>query len=43
MSEFILEQCPHAEPSWCEGVRHAPSLENPDRFDRELADFAKAD
>jgi len=43
MSEFILDQCPHAATSWYEGVGHAPFLERPDQFNRELADFAKAD
>ena len=36
MAEHILAVCPTAEASWYEGVGHAPHLEEPDRFNREL-------
>lgn len=41
MSEHVLEVCPTAEASWYEGVGHAPFLENPERFNREIADFTR--
>ncbi|MDP9457651.1 MAG: alpha/beta hydrolase [Actinobacteria bacterium] len=41
MGEHVLEVCPTAEASWYEGVGHAPFLEDPERFNRELADFAR--
>lgn len=41
MGEHILEVCPTAEASWYEGVGHAPFLEDPERFNRELADFTR--
>jgi pimeloyl-ACP methyl ester carboxylesterase len=37
MAEHILATCPAAEASWYEGVGHVPHLEEPDRFNRELA------
>jgi non-heme chloroperoxidase len=37
MAEHILATCPVAEPSWYEGVGHTPHLEQPERFNRELA------
>ena len=37
MAEHILSTCPTAEPSWYEGVGHTPHLEQPERFNRELA------
>jgi pimeloyl-ACP methyl ester carboxylesterase len=37
MAEHILAACPTAEASWYEGVGHAPFLEDPERFNRELA------
>jgi non-heme chloroperoxidase len=40
MAEHVLEVCETAEPSWYEGVGHAPFLEDPLRFNRELAEFA---
>jgi pimeloyl-ACP methyl ester carboxylesterase len=36
MAEHILATCPTAEPSWYDGVGHAPFLEAPERFNREL-------
>jgi non-heme chloroperoxidase len=41
MGEHILSTCPSAESSWYEGVGHAPHLEDPDRFNRELAEFTR--
>jgi len=41
MSEYILQHCPTAGPSWFEAVGHAPFLEEPARFNRELAAFAR--
>jgi pimeloyl-ACP methyl ester carboxylesterase len=37
MAEHILAICPTAEASWYEGVGHTPHLEDPQRFNRELA------
>jgi non-heme chloroperoxidase len=37
MAEHVLSVCPTAEASWYEGVGHAPHLEAPERFNRELA------
>jgi pimeloyl-ACP methyl ester carboxylesterase len=37
MAEHALEVCPTARASWYEGVGHAPHLEAPERFNRELA------
>lgn len=41
MSEHILEVCPTAKASWYDGVAHMPFLENPQRFNSELAEFAE--
>jgi non-heme chloroperoxidase len=37
MAEHVLANCPTAEASWYEGVGHVPHLEEPERFNRELA------
>jgi non-heme chloroperoxidase len=37
MAEHILATCPTAEASWYDGVGHVPHLEEPGRFNRELA------
>jgi non-heme chloroperoxidase len=37
MAEHVLAICPVAEPSWYDGVGHTPFLEDPERFNRELA------
>jgi non-heme chloroperoxidase len=37
MAEHILATCPTAEASWHEGVGHVPHIEEPERFNRELA------
>jgi pimeloyl-ACP methyl ester carboxylesterase len=39
MSEYILERCSTASASWYDGVGHAPFIEEPGRFNRELAAF----
>ena len=41
MAQHVLKVCPTAEASWYEGVGHAPFLEAPERFNRELADFTR--
>lgn len=41
MAEHVLAVCPTAEPSWYEGVGHTPHLEEPERFNRELADLTR--
>jgi pimeloyl-ACP methyl ester carboxylesterase len=37
MAEHVLATCPTAEASWYDGVGHTPFLEQPERFNRELA------
>ena len=37
MAEHILATCPTAEASWYDGVGHTAHLEQPERFNRELA------
>jgi non-heme chloroperoxidase len=37
MAEHVLATCAAAEASWYDGVGHAPHLEEPERFNRELA------
>ena len=39
MAEHVLETCPKATASWYDDVGHAPFLEDPDRFNRELAEL----
>jgi non-heme chloroperoxidase len=41
MADLIREHCKTAEASWYDGVGHAPFLEEPERFNRELAHFVK--
>jgi non-heme chloroperoxidase len=41
MAEHILTACPAATASWYDGVGHMPFWEEPDRFDRELADLTR--
>ena len=41
MAEHVLATCPVAEPSWYEGVGHAPHLEEPERLNRELAGLTR--
>jgi pimeloyl-ACP methyl ester carboxylesterase len=37
MADHVLATCPTAEASWYDGVGHVPHLEEPERFNRELA------
>jgi non-heme chloroperoxidase len=37
MAEHVLATCPTAEASWYDDVGHVPFLEEPERFNRELA------
>ena len=39
MAEHVLETCPKATASWYNDVGHAPFLEDPARFNRELAEL----
>jgi non-heme chloroperoxidase len=41
MAEHVLAMCPTAEASWYEGVGHLPHMEEPERFNRELAELAR--
>jgi len=41
MAEHILATCPSARGSWYPETGHAPFLEEPTRFNRELAEFAR--
>jgi non-heme chloroperoxidase len=41
MAEHVLATCPTAEASWYEGVGHAPHLEEPERFNRELTELTR--
>jgi pimeloyl-ACP methyl ester carboxylesterase len=41
MAEHILAVCPTAQASWYDGVAHVPHLEEPERFNRELAELAR--
>jgi len=41
MGEHILNTCPSAKASWYEGVGHLPFMENPERFNQELAAFTQ--
>ena len=41
MAEHILATCPTAEASWYDSVGHVPHLENPGRFNRELAELTR--
>ncbi len=41
MAEHILDICPTAVASWYDGVGHVPHLEEPERFNRELADLCR--
>lgn len=41
MAEHILRVCPTARASWYDGVGHAPFAEQPDRFNRELAELTR--
>jgi non-heme chloroperoxidase len=41
MAEHVLATCPTAEPSWYDGAAHVPHLEEPERFNRELAALSR--
>lgn len=41
MAEHVLATYPAAEASWYDGVGHAPHLEEPERFNRELAELTR--
>jgi len=41
MADYVLATCPTAEASWYDGVGHTPFLEEPERFNRELADLTR--
>jgi len=41
MAEHVLATCPTAEPSWYDGVGHTAHLEQPERFNRELATLTR--
>ena len=41
MGQHILDVCPGAITSWFPAVGHAPFLEEPERFNAELAEFAR--
>jgi non-heme chloroperoxidase len=41
MADHILGVCPGAEASWYDGVGHLPMLQEPERFNRELAALAR--
>jgi pimeloyl-ACP methyl ester carboxylesterase len=41
MAEYVLATCPGAEASWYDGIGHLPHLEEPDRFNRELAELTR--
>lgn len=41
MGEHILKTCGNCAASWYADAGHAPFLEDPARFNRELADFAR--
>jgi pimeloyl-ACP methyl ester carboxylesterase len=42
MGEHILSKCRSGRASWYADAAHAPFLEDPSRFNRELADFARS-
>jgi len=41
MAEHVLATCPTVEASWYDGVGHVPHLEEPGRFNRELAELTR--
>jgi non-heme chloroperoxidase len=41
MAKHVLATCPTAQASWYEGTGHVPHLENPGRFNRELAELTR--
>jgi non-heme chloroperoxidase len=41
MAEHVLATCPTAQASWYDGTGHVPHLEEPERFNRELAGLTR--
>ncbi len=41
MAEHVLATCPTAEASWYETAAHVPHLEQPERFNHELAELSR--
>ena len=41
MAEHVLATCPTAKASWYDGTGHVPHLEDPGRFNRELAELTR--
>jgi non-heme chloroperoxidase len=41
MAEHVLATCPTAQVSWYEGMGHLPHLQQPERFNRELAELTR--
>jgi non-heme chloroperoxidase len=41
MAEHILAICQTAEASWYDGIGHLPHLQEPERFNRELAELTR--
>jgi non-heme chloroperoxidase len=41
MAEHVLATCPMAEASWYVDVGHVPHMEEPERFNRELAELVR--
>jgi non-heme chloroperoxidase len=41
MAEHVLATCPAAQASWYDGTGHVPHLEEPGRFNRELAELTR--
>jgi non-heme chloroperoxidase len=41
MAEHIASTCPTSDISWYDHTAHVPHLEQPDRFNRELAELAR--
>jgi pimeloyl-ACP methyl ester carboxylesterase len=41
MAEHVLAICPTAEASWYDGIGHLPHMEEPVRFNRELAELTR--
>ncbi len=41
MAEHVLATCPTAQASWYDGTGHVPHLEDPRRFNRELAELTR--
>ena len=42
MAEHVLATCPTAKASWYDGVGHVPHLEQPERFNQELAELTRS-